>query len=485
MKPHFALLDEPLIERILAEAFDLLQDPGIEVHNTEALHLLGDAGAQVDATANTARLPEDLVRTALRTVPSSFALHNADGEAAVRYEDDQVQFDPGSAAVYVLDSDTKEHRVPTTRDVVRYAKLTEGLPQIDAISTALVTSDVPEEMADLYRLYLVLLYSTKPIVTGAFRIDTLAVMRELLLAEAGTEEALAAKPRAVFDVCPSPPLLWSDITCQNMIDCARYGIPAELVSMPLAGGTGPATLVGSVVQHAAETLSGIAIHQLAKPGSPIVWGGSPAIFDMRHGTPPMGAIETAMIDCAYAEVGKYLGLPTHAYLGMSDAKIVDAQAGLESGIGAILAALTGVNMVSGPGMLNFESTFSLEKLVVDAEIAGMAKRLARGIEAQEESLATALIRQVGHHGSFLETRHTLKWFAREQYIPSPVIDRGSLRAWHEKGSPDTFERAKARAEESIGGYKPKALAPEVQRELQAIVRTAARRWGMDALPALE
>jgi len=118
------------------------------------------------------------------------------------------------------------------------------LPQIDAVSTALVCSDVPKGMADLYRLYLVLRYSRKPMVTGAFAIETWPIMKDLLVAVAGSEEALAAKPIAVFDVCPSPPLLWSDITCQNLIDCARYGVPAELVSMPLTGATGPATLVG-------------------------------------------------------------------------------------------------------------------------------------------------------------------------------------------------------------------------------------------------
>jgi trimethylamine--corrinoid protein Co-methyltransferase len=251
-------------------------------------------------------------------------------------------------------------------------------------------------MADWYRLYLLLLYARKPIVTGTFAIETFAIMHELLVAVAGSAEALAEKPRAVFDVCPSPPLLWSDITCANLIDCARTGVPAELVSMPLTGATGPATVIGSAVQHAAECLSGITIHQLAKPGSPIVWGGSPASFDMRTGTTPMGAMATMMLDCTYAQIGKAIkpgGLPTHAYLGMADTKIVDAQTGLESASGAILGALAGVNMMSGPGMMDFESCFSLEKLVIDAEIVGMAKRLVRGVDDTEEPLALHVMRE--------------------------------------------------------------------------------------------
>jgi trimethylamine--corrinoid protein Co-methyltransferase len=116
-----------------------------------------------------------------------------------------------------------------------------------------VSADVVEEIGDLYRLYLALHFMRKPIVTGAFRKDTWWSMKEMLAAVAGGEQALAERPIAVFDVCPSPPLLWSDLTCQNLIDCARAMIPAELVSMPLAGATAPVTLAGALVQHTART----------------------------------------------------------------------------------------------------------------------------------------------------------------------------------------------------------------------------------------
>jgi trimethylamine--corrinoid protein Co-methyltransferase len=395
-----------------------------------------------------------------------------------------VQFGPGSAAIEILDYRATRSRKPVTADFVAYIKLAEMMPELDAVSTALVCSDVPESMADLYRLYLVLRYAKKPVITGAFAVETWSIMKELLVAVAGSEEALVAKPLAVFDVCPSPPLHWSEITCQNMIDCARAGIPAQLVSMPLAGATGPATLVGSVVQHAAECLSGITIHQLARAGSPIVWGGSPAAFDMRTGTPPMGAIETLMIDCAYVQVGKYLGLPTHAYMGMSDAKIVDAQAGFESGIGNILAALARVNMVSGAGMMDFESCFSLEKLVIDNELIGMARRLVRGIDALEDPLASVIMRRVGHAGNFLATEHTRQWFKRELFIPSPVIDRDYRQVWETKGAKDIVQRTHERVEQLVAAYEPKRLPIEVEKELIAITLRVAQERGMRTLPAL-
>ncbi len=484
MRPKLNILSDELAQQIIAEGFELLLDPGVRVHNEEALGLLGDAGADVDLGTRIARIPQSLVERALETAPSGFYLYNLDGEQVVTYGGDHVQFDPGSAAITILDSETQEQRPPLTADFCRFVKLVETIPQLDAQSTAMICADVPEEIGDLYRLYLALNYMRKPIITGAFRKDTWWTMKEMLVATAGSEEALAAKPIAVFDVCPSPPLLWSDLTCQNMIDCARHGIPSELVSMPLAGATAPVTLAAAVVQHTAECMSGVTICQLAQEGAPIVWGGSPAAFDMREGTTPMGAVGTWMIDCAYAQVGKVLGMPTHAYLGMSDAKVVDAQCGLESAGGAILAALAGVNMVSGAGMMDFESCQSFEKLVIDAEIIGMAKRLIAGVQAREEPIALTLMRKLGHRADYLAQPHTLKWFRQELYVPSEVIDRGSLDGWKRKGAKTAFERASDRVNQLLATYTPRPMSSELRTELRRIATGAARRFGMDELPPL-
>ncbi len=413
MQPKLNILDDELLNQIIAEGFELLMDPGVRIHNEEALKLLADAGAKVDMETQIAHIPEAIARQALETRPSEFYLYDLDGEAVVHYGGDSVQFDPGSAALTVLDSETQEQRQPHTADFVKFVKLVETLPQLDAQSTAMICTDVPAEIGDLYRLYLALNYMRKPIITGAFRKDTWWTMKDMLVAVAGDEAALAAKPIAVFDVCPSPPLLWSDLTCQNMIDSARYGIPSELVSMPLAGATSPVTLAAAVVQHTAECLSGVTISQLAQKGAPVIWGGSPATFDMSEGTTPMGAVGTWMIDSAYAQVGKALGMPTHAYMGMSDAKIVDAQCGLETSGGTIMAALSGINMVSGAGMMDFETCQSYEKLVIDAEIIGMSKRLLGGIEARETPIALTIMRKMGHRADYLAQTHTLKWFAKE------------------------------------------------------------------------
>jgi len=485
MQPKIELLSQEIIARILEEAFQLMMKPGIKVQYAEARELLGAAGCEVDEAREVVRIPEQVARKALASVPSQFILYDRAGNPRVTYGGDAVHFDPGSSGVHILDPETLEHKPSYTPDLVRIIKIAEMLPQYDAQATAVVCNETPKEIGDLYRLYLVLMHAQKPIVTGAFSNDTLHHMIDMLAIFTGSRAALAEKPQAVFDVCPSPPLIWSKFGAGNLIELARAGVPAEMVSMPLAGAAAPVTLLGSVVQHAAECLSGITIHQLAKAGAPIVWGGAPAIFDMRKGSTPMGAIETAMIDASYAQVGKSLGLPTHCYLGATESKIVDAQAGLESGMSALIGALAGINMISGAGMLDYLACHSPEKLTVDAEAIGMAKRLLTGVQVQTETLATAMFEGINFKGDFLKQRITRELFPKEQYLPSDVIDRDSMRGWQETGSLDTFARAKARTRQLLSEYQRPQMDPAQEKELVGMVERLAKQAGMDALPAFE
>jgi trimethylamine--corrinoid protein Co-methyltransferase len=475
-------LSDGLLRQIVAEARTVLHEVGVELHNPGVVSLLSDHGATVGAGPGRVFLPGDLIDRALATVPHEFRLYDVLGRPVGDLGGERVHFTPGSAAIAVLDLRTRTARPPVTADYVRYARLTSRLPQIDFQSTAIVPSDVHENIADSYRLYLSLLHCDKPVVTGAFTIEAFRVMKDLQVAVRGTEEALGAKPLAIFSCCPTAPLKWSDVTSQNLVDCARYAIPVEYVSMPLSGFVAPVTLAGSLVQHTAETLSGIVISQLTNPGTPALYGGSPAIFDIRYETTPMGAVETMMIDCACNEIGHFLGLPTQAYMGLSDAKLLDAQAGLESSMGATLAALSGVNSVSGPGMLDFESCFSLEKLLVDHEICGMVRRLVAGIEAREDFPAVPHFEELLREKHLLIADHTRRHLRREHHFPGPVIDRASRGRWHEEGGRTLGERAHRQVEELIAASQPSSLPGSVQDDLRRLMIAEAERHGMSALP---
>ncbi len=479
MRPKFELLDKALIERILDEAFQLLEDPGVRVA-PYVVELLSSAGVAV--ADGVAHIPEALARRLLDLAPRGFCLYDRSGKPAVRYGGDDVHFDPGSSCLNILDPATQQARPAMAADLVRLVQVTEMLPEFAAQSTAIVCNDVPQEIGDWYRLLLVLWYSEKPVVTGAFSASSLHTLLDVLAIESGGSDELRRHPRAIFDVCPSPPLNWSEFASQNLVDLARGGIPAEIVSMPLAGATAPVTLAGSVVQHAAECISGITIHQLAQPGAPIVWGGAPAIFDMRTGKTPMGAIETAMLDVACAQVGKYVGLPTHAYMVAGDGRVIDAQVEMESGMSAVLGALAGINMISGAGMLDFLACHSIEKLVIDAEAIASAKRLIAGIEPRSDSLALAMFAETGLHGDFLKLKETRALFRKEQHFPSAVIDRGLASS--DGSTPGILERAGQRVEELISAYVRQPLPDDREKKMIAFAQREGKKAGLEGLPEI-
>jgi len=482
MRPKIRFLDDKLTDKIISEAVHILCTLGVELHNAEVLSMLADHGARVDMNTFHAILTEEIIGNALKTAPRSFNLYDVTGKKTHDFSDFNVYFTPGSAALNILDFPSGKMRKPMTEDYVRYVKLVSRLQYIASQSTALITGDVHEKISDSYRLFLNLMYGEKPVVTGTFTAEAFTVMKDFQVAVRGSEEALREKPLTIFSCCPTSPLKWSDVTSQNVVDCARFSIPVEFVSMPLSGFMAPVTLTGSLIQHAAETLSGVVISQLTRPGAPMMYGGSPAIFDVRYETTPMGAVETMMIDCAANEIGKQLGLPTQAYIALSDAKLLDAQAGLETGIGAILAALAGINNISGPGMLDFESCQSLEKLVLDNEICGMTLRMIQGIQPKEDFPAIPLFQELLAEKHLLISKHTRRYLREEHYFPGPVIDRANRSRWQEEGAVPLFERAHNDVEKLLKSYTPSSLSEEVQKELTDLMEKEARLNGQDSLP---
>ena len=467
IRPQIKVLDEDYKNKIFNEAKNILETQGVFVENEDAIELFTMNGI----TRKDSRffIPSDIVDKCLSTVPNEIKLFDREGNEHIDLKNDEVHFDPGSAAILILDVNTGDIREALTEDFIRFSKVVEQLEHIEAQSTALVYNDVPKIAQDWHRLYIALSNCYKPVITGTFRKESFSIMKEILLACRLSEKDLAKKPLAIFDACPSPPLKWSDLTTQSVIDAASSMIPSEFVSMPLAGASAPMSLIGCITQHCAECLAGVVIAQLTKKGAPLVWGGSPAILDMKRGTTPMGAIETMMINLGDVEMGKFLKMPTHAYMNLSDSKVPDAQAGFEGGMGALLAGLAGINMVSGPGMLDFESTQSIEKLVIDNEIVGMVKRLLRGIEDYGSPFASDILKDYDEKEELLSHPSTIKLFRKELFLTSPIIDRLSRDAWKKAGSKSTRKRAREQASKLIDKSSIKPINNILAKELEKIV----------------
>jgi trimethylamine--corrinoid protein Co-methyltransferase len=308
------------------------------------------------------------------------------------------------------------------------------------------------------------------VVSGAFTEHGVPRMVELMQLFRHDRADLIARPMSIFTITATGMFRYSEDSCQNLLDCVEAGIPIEVVPVTLLGLIAPVTLVGATVMHVADVLAGLTMAQLVKPGAPVLFGGAPAAFEMKVASSPMAAIEALQLDVAYVAVAKALNLPTQAYMALSDGKFLDAQAGAETFGSGLLAALAGVNSVSGPGMLDFVLVFSLEKLIFDDEMCGQALHFVREIKPRADLPTVALVRELLAEQHLLTAPHTLRHWPQEMYLTSPVIDRLNRENWIKLGQKDLAQRAKAEVERRLAAYTPLETDPRLEAELRRIIQ---------------
>jgi trimethylamine--corrinoid protein Co-methyltransferase len=282
---------------------------------------------------------------------------------------------------------------------------------------------------------------------------------------------LRTRPMAIFTITATGNFRYSEDSCQNLIDCVEAGIPVEIVPVTLMGLIAPVTLVGATVFHTIDVLAGITMAQVVRPGAPVLFGGAPATFHMKIASSPMAAIEALQLDVAYVQVAKSLGLPTQSYMALSDAKTLDAQAGAETFGSALLAALAGVNSVSGPGMLDFLLVFSLPKLVFDDAMVGQVLHFVRSARELDDLPVNELIDQLMADQHLIMAPHTLSHWPDELLLPSTLIDRDNREAWTKAGAKEIDERATDEVERRLAAYRQLETDPAIDAELQRLLRS--------------
>jgi trimethylamine--corrinoid protein Co-methyltransferase len=287
---------------------------------------------------------------------------------------------------------------------------------------------------------------------------------------------------AIFTITATGNFRYGEDSCQNLLDCVEAGIPVEIVPVTLMGLIAPVTLVGALVFHCVDVLTGITMAQIVRPGAPVLFGGAPATFHMKAASSPMAAIEAQRLNVAYVAIAKSLGLPTQAYMALSDGKFLDAQAGAETMTSAMLAALAGVNSVSGPGMLDYVLTFSLPKLVFDNEVCGQCLHFVREVRVLEDLPARDLVGHLRQNDHLITAPHTLKYWPQELYLTDPVIDRENRETWARQGSKDLYSRACEQVDRRLAAYVPVATESAVDAELRRLIASGLRE--QTELPSL-
>jgi trimethylamine--corrinoid protein Co-methyltransferase len=470
MRPSLNILDDELIGRIVDEAKRVLAEVGFEIRGPEMRRRLMEAGLpQTDA--GRILFPRNVVERAIADAPGSFILYDRDGAPHADLGGDRVHFVPGSSGLKMLDHRTGETRLANSTDFVEYVRLADGLHSIAYLATAFSTNlDIEAQVSDAWRLLMTLTNSKKPVVSGAFTEHGVPRMVEMMQLFRADRADLIAHPMSIFTITATGNFRYSEDSCQNLIDCVEAGIPVEIVPVTLMGLIAPVSLVGATVFHTVDVLAGIAMAQIIKPGAPVLFGGAPATFHMKIASAPMAAIEALQLDVAYVAVAKSLGLPTQSYMALSDAKVLDAQAGAETFGSALLAALAGVNSVSGPGMLDFLLVFSLPKLVFDDEMCAQALRFVRDTRPVDDLPVAALIDQLMADQHLIMADHTMANWPTELYLPSVIVDRDNREAWLRQGGKDTYSRACDEVDRRLAAYRPIETDPAIEAELRAIIQ---------------
>jgi trimethylamine---corrinoid protein Co-methyltransferase len=460
-----------MLDKIIGEAKRILATTGMEVRGTALRQRLLDHGFPMTASGRIL-FPADKVDAALASAPATFVLYDRDGNPHADIGGDRVHFVPGSSGLKVQDHRTGHTRHANTADFVEYVRVCDSLEHISYLATAFSTNDdIEANVSDAWRLYLCLTNSKRPVVSGAFTEHGVGRMVEMMQLFRHDRADLIRRPMSIFTITATGNFRYSEDSCQNLLDCVEAGVPVEIVPVTLMGLTAPVTLVGSAVFHAVDTIAGVVMAQVIKPGAPVLYGGAPAEFHMRETTSPMAGVQALYLDVLNAEVGKRLGLPTQAYMALSDAKLLDAQAGAETFGSALLAALGSVNSVSGPGMLDFVLVFSLPKLIFDNEMCGQALRLARRLSVVEDLPITELVNSQLQEAHLITAPHTLAHWPEHLYMPNPVIDRKNRETWQRDGEKSLWARAVDEVARRLAAYHPIETDPAADAEMRRVIRS--------------
>ena len=460
------LLSDDDIKQIHETSMKILEETGMKIKNKKARDCFAENGAKVDDATEIVKIPRSLVEKAIETAPSQVMLYAQDEKHDLDLEKTRTHFGTGGTVLYALDLETGKKRKSHTHDVRDIARMVDYCDNVSFYVINTYPQDVPDADADINRFYWALTNTTKHVTGGMYTMDGLKGAIDIAETVAGGADKLRERPIASFIVLMISPLVMDDLYSDFLIEIARKGLPLVVSSEPLAGATSPVTIAGTIALNNAETLAGITLTQLVNPGTPILYGSTSSIMDMRESTYMAGAVESAMINAGISQMTQYYDLPMYGTAGMSDSKIIDTQAGYESAVTAMTVALSGSNYIhDAVGLLEMCQVFSYDKMVIDNEILANVLRVMRGIEVNEETLALDVIKSVGATGHFLEEKHTAKHLRKEFFFPK-VADRQTRAKWEADGCLTTEQRARKIVDKILKKHVPTPVDPEVKAGLR-------------------
>ncbi|MVO15593.1 trimethylamine methyltransferase family protein [Parasedimentitalea huanghaiensis] len=463
-------LSEQDMERIHQSALDALEQIGLADAPQSGIDYLVGAGCVLGDDGRI-RFPRELVEETIAKANRSVTLFSRDGKTDLNLSGSRVHYGTAGAAVHMVDVHGRSYRESTVQDLHDAARISDRLDNIHFLQRPMVCRDIPDNREmDLNSIYATTAGTTKHVGVSFTEPDFVDDALEMLHMIAGGEGKWRERPFVSNSNCfVVPPMKFATESCEVMEKCIAGGMPVLLLSAGMAGATAPSTIAGAIVQACAECLAGLVYVNAVKPGAPAIFGTWPFGLDLRTGAMSVGSGEQALLTAGCAQMHKFYGVPGGAAAGASDSKLPDMQAGWEQMCTAVMAGLSGLNMVyEAAGMHASLLGFCHESLILGDDLIGQALRCVRGIEVNDETLALDQIRAtcIGGPGHYLGTDQTLSRM-QSDYVYPGLGDRTSPKEWEELQKPDLLKKASARKEQILRERSQARFDPATDAALRA------------------
>lgn len=461
------LLSPQQVEQVHAASLEILANVGLLVRHDKARVVFGKHGCQVDNQTQMVKFPPAVVEQFRKMMPPTFTFLGRDPDYDRTIPRDGPVIVTGSSAPDIIDPATGRERRARSDDIARIAHLINELPGYDVFSVSTLADDAAPDQFSIARLYPALKHCLKPVRITSRDLEDAASILKLGSLIAGSEAAYREHPFITHHFCPVVSPLTMDKSSTEMLMFFVEGKwPVYPSIVPNAGLTSPMTMPGTLVQGNAEFLAAATLMQMIHPGTPLIYATLPTVADMRTGAYASGGIECGMLHMAFAQMAHYYNVPCGGYIGLTNAKINDAQSGFETGMSVVAGLLAGADMFNMGGLLDALKVFDFGKAVLDDEIALMLKRIKRGLEFTDADLSLDVIAQIGPGGSFMIHPQTMKRMKTTALLTS-LADRNARAQWEGKGALDTHQRAMARARDILSHASPAVFPAEVDSRIRA------------------
>jgi len=465
--PRLNILSKDKLELIHLSTLEVLRRTGVAVKEPKAVEILKKGGCYVEGER--VRFPSNLVERSLRNTPPKVGMCDRNGQPAMFLEENNVYFGTGSDTPNVVDPYTGKRRTSVLKDIENVSKVVDFLDEISFVMCSGIASNVNPKISDIYHFEAMVNHTEKPIVFTAWNLENLKTIISLAEALAGGEEKLKNSPFVALYTEPISPLTLAEESTQKLMLMAEKSLPVVFTPAVITGATGPVTLAGGLIQGNAEILAGCVLANLINEGAPFIYGGGVTSMDMATSTLCYASAEFMLATSALTDLARYYRLPMFSFAGCSDSNVYDQQASLEGALWTLLSSLNGGNLVHDVGYINNGLTTSFEQLVVSNDVIGLVRRIYRGVEVNEETMALDLIDEIGPGGEYLTSEHTLKHF-KENWYPE-LLSRVPYDRWEKEDKKDLGTKARERAKHILENHTPQPLEKKLKAELRKIVKS--------------